>query len=75
MKSFYRHDLFNYFSISAKVAGPAKVQYTHFTINNKVMEKMEQFDLSKDRVDEFSNYALLLQEPVIFGMELVAFIF
>ena len=51
--------LFNSFLISVQVADPAKVQYTHF-ISNKVMEKMEQFDLSKDRVDEFLNYALLL---------------
>ena len=52
--------LFNSFLISAQVADPTKVQYTHFISNNKVMEKMEQFDLSKDRVDEFLNYALLL---------------
>ena len=52
--------LFNSFLISVQVADPAKVQYTHFISNNKVMEKMEQFDLRKDRVDEFLNYALLL---------------
>ena len=31
----------------------AKVQCTNFISNNKVMEKMEQSDISKDRVDQF----------------------
>ena len=39
--------------ISAKIADHTKVQYTNFIINNKFMEKMEQFGIRKDRVDEF----------------------
>ena len=39
--------------ISAKVADRAKVQYIKFIGNKKVMEKMKQFDIIKDRADEF----------------------
>ena len=45
--------LFDSLFISARVADGAKVQYTNFISNNKAMEKIEKFDLSKDRVDEF----------------------
>ena len=31
----------------------AKVQCTNFISSNKLMEKMEKFDISKDRVEEF----------------------
>ena len=45
--------LFDSLLISAKVADRAKVQYVKFTGNKKVMEKMNQFDIIKDRADEF----------------------
>ena len=45
--------LFDSLLISAKVVDHAKLQYTNFMSNNKVMEKIEQFDTSKDRADEF----------------------
>ena len=39
--------------ISAKFVEYAKVQYRTFIINNKFTEKMEQFNIRKDKVDEF----------------------
>ena len=45
--------LFDSLLISAKVADQAKVQYIKFIGNKKVMEKMKQFDIIKDRADEF----------------------
>ena len=42
--------LFDSLLISAKVADHAKVQYKNLISNNKDMEKMEQFDISKDIV-------------------------
>ena len=45
--------LFDPLLISAKVADRAKVQYIKFIGNKKVMEKMKQFDIIKDRADEF----------------------